>query len=104
MYKDVAEYVQDFSQCKVVKGHYTCPDTQPDSLIAHNPMELLCIEFTNLDPLKDGKEDILFLTDAISKFSQAFVKPNLKTITIANLLMDRWFYVYEILICIHSDT
>ena len=59
--------------------------------------------FTKVDPSKEGKENILVLTDAFTKFSQAFVTPNQKAITIAKILVDRWFYVYGIPACIHSD-
>ena len=66
-------------------------------------MDLVCIDFTKVDPLKDSKENILVLTDASTKFSQAFVTPNQDAITIAKILMDRWFYVCGIPACIHSD-
>ena len=36
----------------------------------------MCVDFTKVDPSKDGKENILVLTDAFTKFSQAFVTPN----------------------------
>ena len=39
-------------------------------------MHLLCIDFTKVDPSKSGKENILVLTDAFTKFSQAFLTPN----------------------------
>ena len=42
----------------------------------------------------DGKENILGLTDAFTKFSQAFITPNQKVLTIAKILVDKWFYVY----------
>ena len=35
-------------------------------------MDLLCIDFTKVDPTKDGKENILVLTDTFTKFSQPF--------------------------------
>ena len=66
-------------------------------------MDLVCIDFTKVDPSKDGKENILVLTDAFTKFRQAFVIPNQKAITIAKILVDRWFYVYGIPACIHSN-
>ena len=46
-------------------------------------MDLLCIDFTKVDPSKSSKENILVLTDAFTKFSQAFVTPNKKAHTIA---------------------
>ena len=63
----------------------------------------MCIDFTKVDPLKDGKENILVLTDAFTKFSQAFVTANQKVITVANILVHRWFYVYGIPAHVHSD-
>ena len=86
-----------------MKGDYTEPNTIPGVIIASNPMDLVCIDFTKVDPSKDGKENILVLTDAFTKFSQAFVTPNQKAITIAKILVDKWFYTYGIPACIHSD-
>ena len=43
---------------------------QLGSVIAYNPMDLLCINFTKLDPSNDGKEDVLVMTDAFSRFLQ----------------------------------
>ena len=63
----------------------------------------MSVHFKKVDPSKDGKEDILVLTDAFTKFSQAFVTPNQKVITIVKILVDKWFYVYGIPACIHSD-
>ena len=86
-----------------MKGDYTEPNTIPGVIIANNPMDLVCIDFTKVDPLKDSKENILVLTDAFTKFSQAFVTPNQKAITVAKILVDKWFYTYGIPACIHSD-
>ena len=65
-------------------------------IIANNPMDLLCIDFTKVDPLKSGKENILVLTDAFTKSSRAFITPNQKSLTVAKILMDKWFYIYGI--------
>ena len=86
-----------------MKGDYTEPNTIPGVIIANNPMDLMCIDFTKVDPLKDGKENILVLTDAFTKFSQAFVTPNQKAITITKILVDKWFYTYGIPACINSN-
>ena len=45
----------------------------------------------------------MVLTDTFSKFSQAFVTPNQKALTVAKILVDKWFYVYGIPTRIHSD-
>ena len=66
-------------------------------------MDLLCIDFTKVDPSKDGKENVLVLTDVFSKLSQAIVTPNQKALTVAKVLVDKWFHVYGIPSHIHSD-
>ena len=42
-------------------------------LVVNNPLDLLCIEFLKIDPSKDDKENVLVLTDALTKFSEAFI-------------------------------
>ena len=86
-----------------MKGDYTEPNTILGVIIANNPMDLVCVDFTRVDLSKDSKENILVLTDAFTKLSEAFVTPNQKAITIAKILVDKWFYVYGIPACIHSD-
>ena len=73
------------------------------SLVAHQPLELLCIDFTKADVAKGGKENNLVLTDAFSKYSQAFVTNNQKALTVAKILVERWFSVFGIPARIHSD-
>ena len=58
MYQDVTEYVINCHWCHVAKGHYTGPHTQQGSLVANNPLDLLCIDFLTVDPSKDGKENV----------------------------------------------
>ena len=103
MFQDVTKYVKECPSCQIVKGDYTEPNTIPGVIIANNPMDLMCIAFTKVDPSKDGKENILVLTDAFTKFSQVFVTPNQKVITVAKILVDKLFYTYGIPACIHSD-
>ena len=103
MFQDVTNYAKNCPHCQTAKGDYTDPKTKLGKIIANNPMDLLCINFTKVDPSKSGKENILGLTDAFSKFSQAFVTPNQKALTIAKILVDKWFYVYGIPAQIHSD-
>ena len=89
MYKDIAEYVKNCPWCQVAKGHYIGPKTKPSSIIANGPLYLLCVNFTKIDPSRDGKEDVLVLIDAFSKYSQAFVTPNQKALTVAKIVMDK---------------
>ena len=56
MFQDVTNYVKTCPQCQTVKGDYTDPKTKLGTIIANNPMDLLCIDFTKVDHLKSGKE------------------------------------------------
>ena len=103
MYKDVAQYVKDCPHCEVAKGPYVGPITQPGSIIANGPLDLLCVDFTTMDPSRDSKENVLLLTDAFSKFIQTFVTPNQKALTVAKMIVDKWSYIYGIPLRIHSD-
>ena len=76
MFQDVTNYVKNCPHCQTVKGDYVDPKTKPSTIIAHYPMNLLCINITKVDPSKDDKENILVLADAFTKFSQAFITPN----------------------------
>ena len=101
--QDVNNYVINCHQCHVAKGHYTGLHTQQGLLVANNPLDLLCIDFLKVYPSRDGKENILVLTDAFTTFSQAFITSNQKALTITKILVDKWFYIYGILVHIHSD-
>ena len=54
MYKDVAQYVKDCPCCQVAKGPYVGPKTQPGSIIANGPLDLLGVDFTTMDPSGDS--------------------------------------------------
>ena len=103
VYHDIAEYIHICSWCQIVNGQYTEPHTPPGSLVANDPLDLLCITFTKIDPSIYGNENALVLTQAFSKFSQAFVTINQRAFLIGKVLVDKWFYVYGVLADIHSD-
>ena len=83
MFKDTNRWISQCERCLISKGDYTEPKTKQGSLTAQQPLELLCIDFTKADVAKGGKENILVLTDAFSKYSQAFVTNNQKALTVA---------------------
>ena len=103
MFADAECWVSQCQWCLVSKGDYNEPKTVQGNLVANQPLELLCIDFTKADPFKGGKENILVLTDAFSKYSQAFVTPNQKSLTVAKVLVEKWFSVFGIPAWIHSD-
>ena len=103
MFADAEHWVSQCQRCLVAKGDYTEPKTVQGNLVANQPLELLCIDFTKADQSKGGKENILILTDAFSKYSQAFVTLKQKSLTVAKVLVEKWFNVFGIPARIHSD-
>ena len=41
------------------------------SIIASKPLEVLAMDFTQLEPASDGRENVLVLTDVFTKFTVA---------------------------------
>ena len=103
MFTGTDHWLSQCKQCLVSKGDYNEPKTLQGSLVAHQPLELLCIDFTKVDVTKGGKENVLVLMETFSKYSQAFVTSNQKALTVAKLLVDKWFSVCGIPSWIHSD-
>ena len=89
--------------CQVVQGTYNSPKPKIGQLESNNPLDLLCLDFTKVDPSRTGKENILGMTDVFSKFSITVITPNQKALTVTKILVDRWLHIYGIPSQIHSD-
>ena len=72
-FTDTDHLLSQCEWCLVAKRDCTEPKTIQGSLVVHQPLELLCIDFTKVDIAKGRKENILVLMDAFSKYSQAFL-------------------------------
>ena len=94
------------TRCKrscTIKGPYVGPDVKKGSITANNPIDVLWIKFTQMNPSKNGKENVLVMMDAFSKFSVAVVTPDQHAKTVAKVLLSRWFHTYSIPERIQSD-
>ena len=103
MTQDASSWVEQCRHCQVAKGNYNIPKPKFGHLIAHNPLNLVCLDFTKVDPSKGGKENILVMTDAFTKFSVVVTTNNQQALTVAKALVKCWFHVYGTPSCIHSD-
>ena len=102
MYTQVGKYVDACHQCRVSKGGYHKPYAEMWHLTASRPLETLAIDFTTLE--KAGIiEDVLVMTDILSKYTLAVPCRNQTAKVVAKALLEKWFFVLGILSRIHSD-
>ena len=103
MLQDVTNWVKKSKWCHTAKGPYIDPNPSQGSIVANNPMDPLCTDFMKVDPSKDGKNNVLVMTDTFSKFGITVVMPEVQVKTVAKAMVDKWFYTYGIPSRIHSD-
>ena len=101
--QDITNWVQNCKWCQTGKGPYVNPDPSQGSIIANNPVVLLCIYFMKVDLSKGGKENVLVMTDVFSKFNVAVVTPTQQAKIVDKALVHKWFYTYGVPARIHSD-
>ena len=103
MAKDAQNWVTNCRHCQIARGDYNQPKPKIGHLEAHNPLDLVCLDFAKIDPSKTGKENVLVITNAFTKFSLAVCTPNQTAKTVAKILVKKWFHVYGVPTRIHSD-
>ena len=69
MAKDAQNWVTNCHRCQIARGDYNQPIPKISHLEAHKPLDLVCLDFTKIDPSKTGKENVLVITDVFTKFS-----------------------------------
>ena len=103
LHNDVKEYVLQCQRCVVAKGPYLPVKTPLKSVMATKPLEVLAMDFTQLERASDGRENVLVLTDVFSKFTMAIPTRGKKATTVVKALVREWFLVYGVPKRIHSD-
>ena len=93
MAKDAQSWVTNCRHCQIARGDYNQPKPKISHLEAHNPLDLVCLDFTKINPSKTGRENVLVITDAFTKFSLAVCTPNQTPKTVAKILFEKWFHV-----------
>ena len=71
-------------------------------IIATKPLQVLAIDFTQLEPTSDGQENVLVLTDVLAKFTVAVPTRDQKAVTVAKALIRECFMVYGVPQRLHS--
>ena len=103
MVKDAQNWVTNCRCCQVARGDYNQPKPKISHLEANKPLDLVCLDFTKIDPSKLVKKNVLVITHVFTKFSLAICTLNQTMKTVTKVLVEKWFHVYGIPAQIHSD-
>lgn len=85
--EDVKRYVTGCKTCIMAKDKGPVLKLSWEQL-TNKPWEVLAMDFTVLDPARDGKENVLNVTDVFNKFVLAFPTNNQKASTVAKVLVE----------------
>ncbi|XP_062372262.1 retrovirus-related Pol polyprotein from transposon 412 isoform X1 [Sardina pilchardus] len=102
MTQTVEKYIGNCGRCVTWKS--PCARAAPlHQITSSGPMELVCIDFLSLEPDSSGIGNILVVTDHFSRYAQAYPTKDQKAVTVAKVLVERFFVHYGLPARIHSD-
>ncbi len=100
---DVARWCQECERCQSAKDTRPVAQSFMGHLLASRPNEILAIDFTVLEPSSSGVENVLVMTDVFSKYTLAVPTRDQRAETVAQVLVNEWFYKFGIPGRLHSD-
>lgn len=99
---DIEQYIKTCGSCITRK---TLP--QKSAPLSHitstGPLDLVCIDFLSLEPDTKGIANILVITDHFTRYAQAFPTKDQRAVTVAKVLVEKFFVHYGLPSRIHSD-
>lgn len=102
MATDVEQYIKNCGECVLRKS--PCPRVAPlHQIVSTGPMDLVCIDFLSMEPDSKGISNVLVITDHFTRYAQAFPTKNQKALTVAKVLVEKYFVHYGLPNRIHSD-
>ena len=97
----IAQYLAQCERCALAKPEQV--KTPLGTIVAREPMEVVAVDFTVLEPASDGRENILVITDIFTKWTACVPTHDQKATTVARALSRKWFVRYGVPSRIHSD-
>jgi transposase InsO family protein len=103
MEKDVQQWLGKCERCMLAKMPNPRIKSPIASLIAQHPLEIVAMDFTQLEKAADKTESVLVMTDVFTKYTVAVPTRNQKAVTVARTLVNEWFLKFGIPLRLHSD-
>ncbi|XP_063731577.1 retrovirus-related Pol polyprotein from transposon 412 [Eleginops maclovinus] len=103
MHQDIKQWCQECEHCQVAKNTRPAACSYMGHLLASRPNEIVAVDFTMLEPSKNGMENVLVMTDVFSKYTQAVPTYDQRASTVAKVLINEWFCKFGVPSRIHSD-
>ena len=103
MSADIARWCLQCERCQVAKDTRPAARSFMGHLLASRPNEVVAVDFTILEPSRTGVENVLVLTDVFSKYTLAIPTRDQRASTVAQVLVNEWFYKLGVPGRIHSD-
>uniref|UniRef100_A0AAQ4QQF4 Gypsy retrotransposon integrase-like protein 1 n=1 Tax=Gasterosteus aculeatus aculeatus TaxID=481459 RepID=A0AAQ4QQF4_GASAC len=102
MAQDAEQYVRSCGLCITRKapGKKAAP---LHHITSSGPLDLVCIDFLSMEPDSRGISNVLVVTDHYTRYAQDFPARNQKALTVAQILVEKYFVHYGLPARIHSD-
>lgn len=102
MASEIAMYVQNCGRC-VARKSLPKRAAPLQQITSTGPLDLVCIDFLSIEPDSKGIANVLAITDHYTRYAQAFPTKDQKALTVARVLVEKFFVHYGLPARIHSD-
>lgn len=103
MSSEVAQWCQACEHCQVAKDNQPAARGSLGHLLASRPNEILAMDYTVLEPSQNGFEHVLVMPDVFSNYTLAVPTRDQRASTVAQVLVNEWFFKFGVPARIHSD-